>query len=158
MDSYLDGERRAELEAAEREERMATYEMLQAKVKELAIELPGVTFGYIGNCDRRFDDRVWMIFLPHPDRVGDAYGADDVTIGSTDDMYATTAVDFEKLAIHARRKYHNGSVRRLGYRTGHCEHCGIPVRDRNNDDNWTHDRTPHWAHKPEPLGWSVEAR
>lgn len=32
----------------------------------------GVTFGYIGNCDvnGRNDYRTWMVFLPHPGRVG----------------------------------------------------------------------------------------
>lgn len=29
-----------------------------------------VTFGYIGNCDARRDDRLWCVFLPHPGRVG----------------------------------------------------------------------------------------
>lgn len=31
---------------------------------------PQVTFGYIGNVERGRDDREWMIFLPHPGRVG----------------------------------------------------------------------------------------
>lgn len=48
---------------------------LEGKAADLKRELPGVTFGYIGNCgsDRsgRFDDRSWYIFLPHPGRVGD---------------------------------------------------------------------------------------
>jgi hypothetical protein len=30
----------------------------------------GVTFGYIGNVERWGDDRSWMVFLPHPGRVG----------------------------------------------------------------------------------------
>lgn len=47
---------------------------LQAKVDVLAVELPGLTFGYLGNVgtDRngRYDDRSWYVFLPHPGRVG----------------------------------------------------------------------------------------
>jgi len=31
---------------------------------------PQVTFGYIGNLAPGYDDRHWMIFLPHPGRVG----------------------------------------------------------------------------------------
>jgi len=29
-----------------------------------------VTFGYIGNLGNGYDDRTWMVFLPHPGRVG----------------------------------------------------------------------------------------
>lgn len=29
-----------------------------------------VTFGYIGNLSNSRDDRTWMVFLPHPGRVG----------------------------------------------------------------------------------------
>jgi len=29
-----------------------------------------VTFGYIGNLSNTRDDRWWMVFLPHPGRVG----------------------------------------------------------------------------------------
>jgi len=32
--------------------------------------IPGVSIGYIGNCSASYDDRSWMIFLPHPGRVG----------------------------------------------------------------------------------------
>lgn len=31
---------------------------------------PRVTFGYIGNLDAGRDDRMWMVFLPHPGRMG----------------------------------------------------------------------------------------
>ena len=31
-----------------------------------------VTFGYIGDLDRFGDTRTWMVFLPHPGRVGNA--------------------------------------------------------------------------------------
>ena len=30
------------------------------------------TFGYIGNVERRRDDRAWYAFRPHPGRVGTA--------------------------------------------------------------------------------------
>jgi hypothetical protein len=29
-----------------------------------------VTFGYLGNLSNGRDDRTWMVFLPHPGRVG----------------------------------------------------------------------------------------
>jgi hypothetical protein len=31
-----------------------------------------VTFGYLGNLGNGRDDRTWMVFLPHPGRVGTA--------------------------------------------------------------------------------------
>jgi len=37
-----------------------------------------VTFGYIGNLGNGHDDRIWMVFLPHPGRVGTS----DDSIGS----------------------------------------------------------------------------
>ena len=66
-------------------------------------ELPGVTFGYIGNCgvDRSgpFDDRSWYIFLPHPGRVG-TY-EDRIGGFRTSDL-ATMLASWEKLANGAR--------------------------------------------------------
>lgn len=48
--------------------------LIEILVRNLNETLPGggVTFGYLGNCDinGRNDRRSWMIFLPHPDRVG----------------------------------------------------------------------------------------
>jgi hypothetical protein len=38
--------------------------ILQERVKVLSHELPGVTFGYIGNLERWGDDRSWAVFLP----------------------------------------------------------------------------------------------
>jgi hypothetical protein len=32
--------------------------------------IPGASFGYIGNLAPWGDDRLWMVFLPHPGRVG----------------------------------------------------------------------------------------
>jgi hypothetical protein len=40
--------------------------ILQERVKVLSHELPGVTFGYIGNLERWGDDRSWAVFLPPP--------------------------------------------------------------------------------------------
>src|SRR5271154_386340 len=99
MDSYLDGERRWELEAAEQDENFHNQEpcascgsihsdeeteetpedFFRRKVEELKAELPGVTYGYIGNFERWGDDRSLYIFLPHPDRVG-SYD-DSVSLG-----------------------------------------------------------------------------
>jgi hypothetical protein len=31
-----------------------------------------VSYGYIGNCGMQFDDRYWMVFLPHPGRAGNS--------------------------------------------------------------------------------------
>lgn len=40
------------------------------EAREIVAELPGVSIGYIGNCERWGDDRSWRVFLPHPGRVG----------------------------------------------------------------------------------------
>jgi len=86
----------------------------QRKVKELSAELPGVTFGYIGNVygsygtPRWRDDRSWAVFIPHPGRVG-TY-EDSVSLGRTGDL--PKAVEkWDGIAERARRLYHNGSVR-----------------------------------------------
>lgn len=67
---------------------LTAYDDLQAKVNALAVDLPGLTFGYIGNCgvDRSgpFDDRSWHVFLPHPGRVGTYF--DSVSLGATDNL------------------------------------------------------------------------
>jgi len=93
---------------------MEGHEMLSAMVEALKSELPGISFGYIGNCGvnryGQFDDRSWRIFLPHPGRVGE-WATDCVSIGSTGQMNATTHEQFLKLADRARKLYHNGSRR-----------------------------------------------
>ncbi len=52
----------------------ANYKFYSEAVKSLAQEVPGITFGYIGNVgvyrSGPFDDRSWYVFLPHPGRVG----------------------------------------------------------------------------------------
>jgi len=82
---------------------MTGYELLQAKVTELAKELPGITFGYIGNCERWGDDRSWSIFLPHPGRVG--RWEDAVYLGPTKKMSLVTEADWPELEAKARRLY-----------------------------------------------------
>ena len=42
---------------------VSAMQIFEDKVKELAANLLGVTFGYIGNCERWGDDRLWAIFL-----------------------------------------------------------------------------------------------
>ncbi|CAB4189613.1 hypothetical protein UFOVP1196_4 [uncultured Caudovirales phage] len=78
-----------------------TLEALQAKVTELQAELPGITFGYIGNCgvnrNGPFDDRSWYIFLPHPGRVGTS---DDRVGGNLDNMLK----NWDIMANVARRR------------------------------------------------------
>jgi len=77
-------------------------------VKELAADLPGVTFGYIGNCERWGDDRLWAIFLPHPGRVGSF--ADSVSIVRKEKL-PKAVTNWDALAGLARRRYHDGSKR-----------------------------------------------
>lgn len=78
---------------------MDNYTMLTAKVDALKAELPGITFGYIGNVgvDRSgpFDDRSWYVFLPHPGRIG-TY-ADRVFVGhkTLESVRDWSAIEFE---------------------------------------------------------------
>lgn len=81
---------------------------IRARVKVLADELPGVTFGYVGNFERWGDDRSFCIFLPHPGRVG-TYG-DSVSLGQL--WQLPGALDkWDGLADAARRQYNDGSIR-----------------------------------------------
>lgn len=81
---------------------------LQAKVNELAKELPGVELGYIGNIERWGDDRGWHVFLPHPDRVG-GY-EDSIPLGGTVDL-PKAVTQWDAFEAAAKRKYHNGTRR-----------------------------------------------
>lgn len=48
-----------------------------------------VTFGYLGNLGNGRDDRTWMVFLPHPGRVGTS--ADQVGWFSTGNLEGIVA-------------------------------------------------------------------
>jgi hypothetical protein len=75
---------------------MQRYSELDAKVTELARELPGITLGYIGNLETWGDDRAWFIFLPnHTDKARHVF--QEVSV--RDDW------DWAKLEAEARRKY-----------------------------------------------------
>jgi len=67
------------------EERTARTERMYARAEEIVKRLPGVSIGYIGNLTSQNDDRSWMIFLPHPGRVGTT--ADSLGCFSTADRY-----------------------------------------------------------------------
>lgn len=95
-------------EAADREAANTAYRILEERVKELSKELPGTTFGYIGNFERWGDDRAFHIFLPHPDRVG-TYD-DSVSLGHFLKLPEAVA-KWDNLAACARKLYHNGSLR-----------------------------------------------
>jgi hypothetical protein len=83
---------------------------LQTLTSLLAEELPGVTFGYIGNVYNGpfIDERLWYVFLPHPGRVGTF--EDSVSLGITTALPAAFW-RFDEIAAIARRRYHNGSRR-----------------------------------------------
>lgn len=81
---------------------------LEANVEQLAVELPGITMGYIGNFESWGDDRYFHIFLPHPGRVG-TFG-DSVRLGDFTQL-PQAAAKWDALADSARKLYHNGSYR-----------------------------------------------
>jgi hypothetical protein len=86
----------------------SAYHWLTDRVKQLAVELPGVTFGYIGNVEGNWDDRCWMVFLPHPGRVGK--DGDAVRLGATKDL-DRAMYGWDLVEAKARKLYHDGSFR-----------------------------------------------
>jgi len=53
------------------ERTLARVAKLNAKFDTAKLDMPeGFSVGYIGNCSRDLDDRSWMIFRDHADRVG----------------------------------------------------------------------------------------
>jgi hypothetical protein len=112
---------------------------LEEKVKELAVELPGITFGYIGNCERWGDDRSWEIFLPHPGRIG-TY-ADCVSLGPTISL-DKRAVEWETLRATAIRKYYNNTARLENFKGAQyarfktlCALCHAGTRDMTAEES-----------------------
>lgn len=81
------------------------------KVKELAAELPGVTYGYLGNYERWGDDRSLYIFLPHPDRVGTYQDSISLGLGRSVEQQLKSVREWDQRVEAARRQYHNGTKR-----------------------------------------------
>jgi hypothetical protein len=105
--AYLDAERYCEVSdlMVEAAKPVSPETLLRERVEILAKELPGTTFGYIGNFERWGDDRSFHIFLPHPGRVG-SY-EDSVSLGSVKQL--PTALDkWPSLEASARAKYAKG--------------------------------------------------
>lgn len=89
-------------------ERQCPSVWLSEAVDFLQPQLPGITFGYFGNCESWGDDRTWYIFLPHPGRVG-KYG-DGVSLGRSSQLYIAVG-QWSRMEKLAREWYHDGSVR-----------------------------------------------
>jgi len=87
----------------------AAFYFFEEAVKELAYELPGVTFGYIGNLSHRYDDRSFRVFLPHPGRMG-TY-ADCVGITDNYDRLYDHVGRWVEIEARAKELYFNGSRR-----------------------------------------------
>jgi hypothetical protein len=85
--------------------RKEAHEFLQAKVEALKAELPGISFGYIGNYEYGQDYTQWSIFLPHYDRVG-TYG-DQVSLGAgrNDETFTNAAANWDKIEARIRQQY-----------------------------------------------------
>jgi hypothetical protein len=69
---------------------------IQSKVDTLSIDLPGISFGYIGNLQwgPMGDYREWHLFLPHPDRVGGYL--DSVSLGHRSNSSLTVLLHEER--------------------------------------------------------------
>ncbi len=77
---------------------------LHEKVKALDVEFPGITLGYIGNCESWGDDRSWAVYLPHPGRAGTAF--DRWSIGDTANLERALA-KWAEIEDFVRRQYSN---------------------------------------------------
>lgn len=87
---------------------MEPSRILHENVAALSEELPGLSFGYIGNIESWGDDRDFRVFLPHPGRVG---GLDDsVSLGGVTSLGAAVKT-WPAIEARVRRLYANGSVR-----------------------------------------------
>jgi hypothetical protein len=82
------------------------YTLLSVKVQELAQELPGIKFGYIGNVgvDRNgpFDDRSWRVFVPVNRML--TY-SDQVHFGSTAQMEEVSEAQWPGIEARIRTAY-----------------------------------------------------
>lgn len=80
--------------------------ILEEKVVDLSKELPGISFGYIGNIESWGDNRDFRVFLPHPGRVGGL--SDSVGLGNFKDL-ASALEAWPQIDARVRRLYANGS-------------------------------------------------
>lgn len=82
------------------------YDILSKKVDSLKSELPGISFGYIGNVgvDRSgpYDDRSWRVFLPVSS--GPRTFFDCVSLGATESL-VSHATDIHSFEARIRRAY-----------------------------------------------------
>ena len=90
-----------------RERSVTAESLLRREVESLAKELPGITFGYLGNFERWGDDRSFYIFLPHPNRIGSYL--DMVYLGGFQALPATLT-DWSRFEAVARCKYESHRV------------------------------------------------
>jgi hypothetical protein len=81
---------------------MANTTQISEKVDQLKAELPRISFGYLGDCERWGDDRSWYVFLPHYSRIG-TYG-DMVSLGKTEDVN-TLPVNWSEIEAKVRQRY-----------------------------------------------------
>jgi hypothetical protein len=85
--------------------RQDAYKLLQEKVDALKAELPGISFGYLGNYERWGDDTHWYIFLPHYGRVGtysDSYG---IGPGKQADIFEIALANWDTIEPKLRKQY-----------------------------------------------------
>jgi hypothetical protein len=85
--------------------RKESYEELQQKIEALKAELPGISFGYLGNYERWGDDTHWYIFLPHFGRVGsytDSYG---IGPGKQANIFDIALANWDNIVPKLRKQY-----------------------------------------------------
>jgi hypothetical protein len=88
-------------------------EFFHRKVNELKAELPGITYGYLGNVyfGPWRDDRSYYIFLPHPNRVGTYDDQVSLGRGCHPQQLKASMDNWQEIEAQVRAKYNNGSVR-----------------------------------------------
>lgn len=84
---------------------MSNVDKMAALVKELAVAFPGLglSFGYIGNCGRGYDDRGWRVFTNLKDKK---YGLSvSYKLGGADDIEKACGLGGRMAVLNFAAKY-----------------------------------------------------
>lgn len=84
---------------------MSNVEKMERLVKELAVAFPdlGLSFGYIGNCGRNYDDRGWKVFTRVRDKK---YGLSvSYDLGDTEGLERSCRLATRMAVVNFAAKY-----------------------------------------------------
>ncbi len=79
---------------------------IERRIDKLKLELPRISYGYIGNYEFGKDYTDWAIFLPHFGRVGTYSDSVNLGAGANPLTFSNALANWDKLEAAARRQYH----------------------------------------------------